>query len=124
MPLDPAAADFTFEILDALDGEPIVVSLSGELDVAAAPELREVLAEITEKDRDLLIDLQDLTFLDSTGISVLVLACKRIRSQGGAFSLAGMSGRVRRVLELMSLLEFLQQPLPVEDTDAQPESGR
>jgi anti-sigma B factor antagonist len=115
--LDPLSSDFSFEVFDAEDGDPIIVTLSGELDIAVAPKLREALAEITEEDRDVLVDLEDLTFLDSTGISVLVLACKRIRSQGGAFSLAGMSDRVRRVLEVTSLLEFLQQRLPSEDGD-------
>jgi anti-sigma B factor antagonist len=112
MALDPKPADFRIEILDAQDGDPTAVILSGELDIAAAPELREALTQIAEEDRDVLVDLEDLTFLDSTGISVLVMACKRIRSQGGGFSVVGVSDVVRRVLEVTSLLEFLRCPEP------------
>ena len=51
------------------------------------------------------VDAARLTFLDSTGISVLVSACKRIRAEGGTFRLSNVSG-VRRVLEIIGLIEY------------------
>jgi anti-sigma B factor antagonist len=111
MSLDPPPTEFIVEVLDAEDDDPIAVVLAGEVDVAAARELREALVQITEG-RDVLVDLEDVTFLDSTGISVLVMACNRIRSQGGGFSLVGMSDPVRRVLEITSLLDFFRAPGP------------
>jgi anti-sigma B factor antagonist len=106
---------FSFELLDA-EG-PMVVKLSGELDLAAAPELREALAQLSGEDRDVLVNLESVTFIDSTGISVLVVACKRIRSEGGTFSLVGVSDGVRRVLEMMGIIAFLTAPLPDEGSD-------
>ena len=105
---------FTVEIRDA-EG-PVVVILSGELDLATAPELRECLQSLgTDRPRDVLVDLASLTFIDSTGISVLVMACKRTRSQGGSFSMVSPHPDTYRALQVTGILDFLMAPLPDQD---------
>ncbi|HEX4435145.1 MAG TPA: STAS domain-containing protein [Acidimicrobiales bacterium] len=98
--------DFVVEVLDA-EG-PTFVKLSGDLDISSAPELRARLEHFGEViAADVVMDLDHLTFLDSCGISVIVMTCKRIRAQGGSFSASCSAPQIRRVLELTGLLEYL-----------------
>ncbi len=86
-----------------------VLHLSGELDLATVPTLREALV-LLELDGgiDLAIDLRGLDFLGSTGIGIIVAACKRVRASGGTFSVWCDHGFVRRTLEISGLVDFLE----------------
>jgi anti-sigma B factor antagonist len=85
------------------------VELFGELDIATVETLR-VALEMLDLDGalNLRIDMTRLGFLDSSGISVLVGACKRVRSSGGTFSVTCTNGPVRRAIEVSGLVEYLQ----------------
>lgn len=97
--------DFGCEVRAA--GNAFHVELWGELDLAGSPELRQALVEASgRRGSDVTVDAVSLTFLDSTGISVLVSACKRIRAEGGTFRMINVSGVVRRVLEISGLLAY------------------
>jgi anti-sigma B factor antagonist len=86
-----------------LDGHA-VVELRGELDLTTTEMLRErLLAVLTEKSARLILDLSGLTFMDSTGISVLVATERRAFALGGSLSLAGLQKVVARVLHITSL---------------------
>ena len=78
----------------------VVISLAGELDVAGAPVLREHLAAATRSDGRVVCDLEHLTYNDSTGISVLIAARKRLDATGRDLVLVGPSERVHKVLEI------------------------
>lgn len=82
-----------------------VVELRGELDVSNADDLRERLLAIIGEDRasSLILDLSGLSFMDSTGISVLVAAERRAHELGGTFFLADPQKIVARVLHVTSL---------------------
>ena len=71
----------------------VVISLAGELDVAGAPVLREHLAAATRSDGRVVCDLEHLTYMDSTGISVLIAARKRLDATGRDLVLVGPSER-------------------------------
>jgi anti-anti-sigma factor len=97
----------TVELVDA-EG-PILFKLSGELDISTAPALQaraSYLGSVIAA--DVLMDLDRLTFLDSSGISVIVMTCKRVRANGGSFSVTCSESLVRRTLALTGLLEYLQ----------------
>lgn len=86
------------------DGARRVVRLSGECDIASAPQLQEVLATLRGPDvTEIVIDATDLDFLDSTGLGTLVGALKRMRESGGELRIAGARGPVRRVLQITGL---------------------
>jgi anti-sigma B factor antagonist len=90
------------------DGELISVSFAGELDLSTAGDMRARLAQSQVLDaQGVQIDLTQVTFLDSSSIGVLIAACKRVRSGGGAFSVICEDGSVRRTLEVAGLLDFL-----------------
>ena len=81
-----------------------VLSAVGELDVNTAPDLRERLAGlIGAGSRSILVELSDVTFVDSTALSVLVSALKRLRQADGDLQLAGPTPNVRRVFEITGL---------------------
>jgi anti-sigma B factor antagonist len=81
-----------------------VVSVYGELDVASAPELRERLIELVTGGAHLLIlDLEGLDFLDSTGLGAIISALKRARTNGGDLRLVCTQSRIRRLFEITAL---------------------
>jgi anti-sigma B factor antagonist len=81
-----------------------VVSVDGELDVGNAPELRTRLDEAADQATDLLIvDLLDVTFMDSTALGVLIGAAKRCEQRGVEQRLVLREPRILKVFEITGL---------------------
>ncbi|MFZ0666983.1 MAG: STAS domain-containing protein [Acidimicrobiales bacterium] len=84
-----------------------VVSLSGELDVATSPELSEALVALIDGgSTELVIDLGRLAFIDSTGLSAILKANKKLEGRGRVV-LRGPTPMVRQVLEITGLTAAL-----------------
>ena len=87
----------------------VVVSLAGQFDLSTAEDLRERLVDSKVLDApQVRVDLGAVTFLDSSGIGLLVGACKRVRRAGGTFSACCGTGPARRILEVAGLIDYLQ----------------
>jgi len=89
-----------------MDDDAVVVLPTGELDIASAPPLRDVLsAVITAEPRPRVIccDLTEVSFMDSTALSALVFAHETAAAGGQQFCIAGARASVHRVLELTQL---------------------
>lgn len=83
-----------------------VMSLHGEVDLATAPSFRERLIElVNDGERNVVVDLDRVDFLDSTGLGVLVGGLKRLRSNGGELSIACSNPRILRVFEVTGLTQ-------------------
>ncbi len=67
------------------DGRAVVL-VRGELDLATAPDLDEVLGELQEAGREVVVDLRELAFMDSSGLRTLVSAHARAEAGAPAFS--------------------------------------
>jgi anti-sigma B factor antagonist len=81
-------------------GSRRVVHLAGECDIATAPKLKEALDVLRPPEvSDLVVDVSELHFLDSTGLAVLIGSFKRIKEANGNFAISGAERTVRRVLE-------------------------
>ncbi|MFF3851108.1 STAS domain-containing protein [Streptomyces sp. NPDC002328] len=81
-----------------------VVILTGELDRASAPALREAVdALVVEGLARIVLDLEQVSFMDSSGLSVLVYAMRQAGEIGGTLRLAAPGRQVRRLLELTGL---------------------
>lgn len=81
-----------------------VLAVKGEVDVYTAPRLRERLVElVTEGKRKIVVDLEGVDFLDSTGLGVLVGGLKRLRSNDGEMSLVSTQSRILKVFEITGL---------------------
>jgi anti-sigma B factor antagonist len=96
--------DELFQVTVGEDAGARVVTAVGEVDVSTAPELRERLHEIPEGST-VVVDLSGVTFLDSTGLGVLVAALKRVREGEGEGDLRLVVSRpqVTKVLEVTGL---------------------
>jgi anti-sigma B factor antagonist len=85
-------------------GDVAVLAVSGEVDVATVPRLREQLHGLVASGTPrIVVDLDAVDFLDSTGLGVLVGALKRVRSNGGELALVCTSPRIRKVFEVTGL---------------------
>lgn len=84
-------------------GEITVLALSGELDLGTVPGLRERLLEAVRTHRSVVLDMAELSFLDSTGLGLLVSAVKRLAARQGTLVVAAPSVPVRRLLEMSGL---------------------
>lgn len=90
-----------------------VLTLSGELDLAAVPVLQARLEHAMRGKAAVVIDLSGLTFIDSCGLQTLVRAERQLRGSGGQLVLVRGSRAVHRLFELTSLdshFEFCDSP--------------
>src|SRR3984885_2864622 len=82
-----------------------VVTLSGELDVADAASVVAALAATVAREREIIIDLAGLEFIDSTGLAALVSGCKQARLSGGDVLRAPPRHQLLRVFAIPRLLD-------------------
>jgi anti-sigma B factor antagonist len=80
-----------------------VLSVTGEVDLATSPELQNALDTALEGSTEVVIDLSQVTFLDSTGLGVLVRAHRRAGEQGARLRLVVTESTVRRVIDVTGL---------------------
>jgi len=91
------------------DGDVIVVEVNGELIVGNRQELKSrVLERIENGDRKFLIDFAESSYIDSSGLGVLVSLSKKIRESGGELRLAGLNEDLRTLFELTKLDTLFQ----------------
>lgn len=85
-------------------GTATVLSVHGELDLHEAPELHDRIgAAIDRGARLIVVDLTDVTFIDSMALGVLLRAVNRLRPQGGSLRLVVPNPNLRRIFELSVL---------------------
>jgi anti-sigma B factor antagonist len=85
------------------------VALSGELDVSTAPQLEDDLRRVEAEQPDsIVLDLRKLTFMDSTGLRLLIMADARAREEGRRLAIGRGNDMIQRVLHLTRLDERLE----------------
>lgn len=88
-------------------GDAIVYRLRGSLDVATAPSLRAALIEAANEGKhDIIVDLSQLEFLDSTGLGALIGAHRRALEHGGCVRLIVSDGPIQRLLTITGLMRI------------------
>lgn len=94
--------------------EVVVVTAGGELDAYAAPDLSDAFVQVVSEDR-VVVDLQAVSFLDSTALGVVVRALREVEERGGNSRIVLPSGSARRIFEITTL----DRVLPVASSRAQ-----
>ena len=85
-------------------GERTVVAVGGEIDVYTAPKLRDAITELVAEGKyQLVIDMQAVEFLDSTGLGVLVGGLKKVRGHDGSLELVCSSERLLKIFKITGL---------------------
>jgi anti-anti-sigma factor len=88
----------------ASEASPRVIHLHGELDAATVDDLRSVLAPVIRTDGDVEMDLSDLTFMDSSGLHVLLRAAADLGDRG-TLRISGATGNVCKLLDLSGVAD-------------------
>ena len=97
-----------FHVFPEAVDDGVLVRVEGELDMASAPRLGRVLNTALDQGASTVsLDLTELTFLDSTGVRVLISAHRRAADQGCVFTLSRPTRSVRRALHLTGVDQVL-----------------
>ncbi len=87
------------------------IVVRGELDMLTAPQLASVLDDTISKDaRLIIVRLEHVSFIDSSGLRVLLKAADQLAASGGQLFLEGATPVVERMLKVSGILERLSRP--------------
>lgn len=88
----------------AAAADTTIIEVSGEIDVYTAPRLRERIISLVDAGHyRLVVDMERVEFLDSTGLGVLVGGLKRVRAHEGGIDLVCTQGRILRIFRITGL---------------------
>jgi len=105
----PPAAATDFGVVTDVDDGLATVAVRGEVDVYTAPRLREQLyGVVADNVPRVVLDLSAMTFIDSTGLGVIVGTLKRLREAGGDLVIRSPTRSTRKVLEITGLTRILE----------------
>lgn len=111
-----------FDLVRMEYGEHPALFVYGEIDVMTAPRLHETLEEmIAEEPATLLVDLANVTFIDSTGLGTLVVAHRHLEERGGHLRLVSVPANVVQVLEVTGLVNRFNIFPDMEAAGSRPE---
>ncbi len=91
------------------EGEIRVIEISGALKILNAPELKEVIDECKRSGKlQLVVDMSNLTYVDSSGLGMLINSGRELRGEGGNILLACVPENIHDMLRVAGLLQFFQ----------------
>ncbi|MEP6603043.1 MAG: STAS domain-containing protein [Spartobacteria bacterium] len=83
---------------------PNVLALEGEIDLHVSPRIAISLAQITQEKPDrVVVDLTKVTYIDSSGLAVLIEGMQHVEEYSGRFALVGLHENVRSIFEIARL---------------------
>ncbi|HET6406643.1 MAG TPA: STAS domain-containing protein [Chthoniobacteraceae bacterium] len=83
---------------------PAVISPQGELDLHNSPVVKEQLESLIGEQRPkVVVDLSDVSYIDSSGLAVFIEAMQRIMGYGGSFVICGLQENVRNIFSIARL---------------------
>ncbi|MFG2053137.1 STAS domain-containing protein [Micromonospora sp. NPDC048930] len=91
------------------EGGSTCILLSGELDLEAVEQLRDLLRTSTQASTEVLADLAAVSFIDSTVIGLFIETRHATATSGRSFAIQNPSPPVRRVFDVMGIFEFLAE---------------
>ncbi|HZH58931.1 MAG TPA: anti-sigma factor antagonist [Metabacillus sp.] len=89
-------------------GDQTIVSVAGEIDAYTAPKLREAILPLAEDSNpNIMINLKDVSYMDSTGLGVFVGLLKSVRKNNGQLNLVELSDRLERLFSITGLSDII-----------------
>lgn len=93
-----------FSLTSKEDGGFVVVGVAGELDVYTAPVLEEALGDLVDEGKtDVVVDLTGVSFMDSTGLGLLIKALKWTREKDGTLAVVANTEKILKVFRITGL---------------------
>ena len=91
-------------LYQTLEADIVLVRLNGRLDATTSPDVRATLQKLLEKDQPkIIIDLQEVPFIDSSGLASLVSGLRLAREKNGVIALSGVQPQAQTVFHLTML---------------------
>jgi anti-anti-sigma factor len=88
------------------DGK-LVIAPSGRIDTTSSPVFDRHLSSVIDRgDTQLIVDLSNLEYISSTGLSASLSAAKKVKAAGGQMALTGLNSRIRLVFEMSGFLRL------------------
>jgi anti-anti-sigma factor len=85
----------------------LIIAPSGRIDTTSSPIFDRHLSSVIDRgDTRLVIDLANLEYISSTGLSAFLSAAKKVKAAGGRMALAGLNSRIRLVFEMSGFLRL------------------
>ena len=90
-------------------GDSVVVHVDGDMDLATCSQFREDVSPLVDTGSDVVLDLAEVPFMDSVGISELLATRAALVEHGGSLAVRSPSGAVHRLLDLTGVAELLME---------------
>ena len=101
-----------------------MIHVAGEIDAYTAPKLREELLSLAEEgNKTMIVNLKDVTYLDSTGLGVFVGLFKELSKNNGELKLIQLSNRLYRLFEITGLSNIMNISAKSEVEDDENNDG-
>lgn len=82
----------------------IVCSINGDIDINSSPDVRKTFTELTQdKEKKIVVNLKDVSYVDSSGLATLVEALKKTKNYGGKIKLSNLTDKVKGLFEITKL---------------------
>jgi anti-sigma B factor antagonist len=88
-------------------GDSYVVDLNGEIDVYTSPKVKDAIGDLIDKGHyNLIINLEKVRYIDSTGLGVLIGGLKRVREHGGTVNLVCTNPQIKKIFDITGLVKI------------------
>ncbi|MGZ3498232.1 MAG: STAS domain-containing protein [Vulcanimicrobiaceae bacterium] len=88
-------------------GDSYVVDLNGEIDVYTSPKVKDAVGDLIDKGHyNLVINLEKVRYIDSTGLGVLIGGLKRVREHGGTVNLVCTNPQIKKIFDITGLVKI------------------
>jgi anti-anti-sigma factor len=106
-PIRIVEASIIMNIAESRRDGNLIIAPSGRIDTTSSPIFDRHLSSVIDRgDTQLVIDLANLEYISSTGLSAFLSAAKKVKAAGGRMALAGLNSRIRLVFEMSGFLRL------------------
>jgi anti-sigma B factor antagonist len=90
-------------------GDIVILDIAGEIDLYNAPEIKDIINKlIDEKKFNVIINLEQVSYIDSSGIGALISSLSNLKKYQGGLKIINVFASVRKVFELTKLTSFFE----------------
>lgn len=97
------------DITKKTNGDIVILEIVGEIDLYNAPEIKDIISKlIEERSYNVIIDLEKVSYIDSSGIGALISSLSNLKKYHGGLKIINVYASVRKVFELTKLTSFFE----------------